>query len=135
MDIKFEDLKAKFGKKAKEYAGDKKKTQKLVNDAMKKAKRSKKEGSFEEIWDNIQLLFQLAKDWSTAQYTQIPIGSMIAIIMGLLYFVSPIDFVPDFLPGGLIDDAFVLSLIIRQIKTDLYKYKEWKEISTKEIID
>jgi uncharacterized membrane protein YkvA (DUF1232 family) len=60
---------------------------------------------------------------------------MIAIIMGLLYFVSPIDFVPDFLPGGLIDDAFVLGLIIRQIKTDLYKYKEWKEISTKEIID
>jgi uncharacterized membrane protein YkvA (DUF1232 family) len=135
MDIKFEDLKAKFGKKAKEYANDKKKTQKLVNDAMKKAKRSKKESSFEEIWDNIQLLFQLAKDWSTAQYTQIPIGSMIAIIMGLLYFVSPIDFVPDFLPGGLIDDAFVLGLIIRQIKTDLYKYKEWKEISTKEIID
>lgn len=131
MDIKFEDLKAKFGKKAKEYAGDKKKTQKLVNDAMKKAKRSKKESSFEEIWDNIQLLFQLAKDWSTAQYTQIPIGSMIAIIMGLLYFVSPIDFVPDFLPGGLIDDAFVLSLIIRQIKTDLYKYKEWKEMAAK----
>lgn len=131
MDIKFEDLKAKFGKKAKEYANDKKKTQKLVNDAMKKAKRSKKESSFEEIWDNIQLLFQLAKDWSTAQYTQIPIGSMIAIIMGLLYFVSPIDFVPDFLPGGLIDDAFVLSLIIRQIKTDLYKYKEWKEMAAK----
>jgi len=49
----------------------------------------------------------------------------------LLYFVSPIDFVPDFLPGGLIDDAFVLSLIIRQIKTDLYKYKEWKEMAAK----
>lgn len=124
MDINFEDLKTKFGKKAKEYANDKKKTQELVDEAMKKAK---KKGPLEEIWDNIQLLFRLVKDWSTGRYTQIPLGSIIAIIIGLLYFVSPIDLIPDFLPGGLVDDALVLSLIIKQINSDLEQYKEWLE--------
>lgn len=130
MDIKFEDLKAKFGNKAKEYANDKQKTQKLVNDAIKKAK---KKGPLEEIWDNIQLLFQLVKDWSTGKYTQIPVKSIIAIIIGLLYFVSPVDLIPDFLPGGLIDDAFVLGLIIKQIKTDLDEYKECLEREIEEL--
>ena len=124
MKINFEDLKTRFGKRAKEYAGDKKRTQKLVDEAIKKAK---KKGPLEEIWGNIQLLFRIVKDWSTGKYTEIPTGSIVAIIIGLLYFVSPIDLIPDFLPGGLVDDALVLSLIFKQVKSDLEKYKEWLE--------
>ena len=37
----------------------------------------------------------------------------------------PIDLIPDFLPGGLIDDALVLGLVFRQVNSDLDKYKEW----------
>lgn len=124
MDIKFEDIKEKFGKKAKEYANDKKKTEKLVDDAIKKAS---KKGPLAEIWDNIQLLFAIVKDWSKGRYTEIPTGSIVAIIIGLLYFVSPVDLVPDFLPGGLVDDAFVLGMIFKQLKSDLDRYKEWLE--------
>lgn len=124
MDINFEDLKTKFGKKAKNYANDKRKTQRLVRDAMKKAKKT---GPFEEIWDKVQLLFGIAKDWSAGEYTEVPTGTIIAIIIGLLYFVSPIDLIPDFLPGGLIDDALVLGLIFKQVNSDLDKYKEWLE--------
>lgn len=133
MDINFEDLKTKFGKKAKDYANDKKKTQKLVRDAMKKAKKT---GPFEEIWDKVQLLFGIVKDWSSGEYTEVPTGTIIAIIIGLLYFVSPIDLIPDFLPGGIIDDALVLGLIFKQVNNDLDKYKEWLEerLEEKEIL-
>lgn len=122
MDIKFADIKNKFGEKAKEYSKDKKKTKKLLDEAIKKAINKE---SLKEIWDNLQLLFGLVKDWLSGDYKDVPIGSIIAIIIGLLYFVSPIDFVPDFLPGGLVDDALVLGLIIKQVKSDLDKYKEW----------
>lgn len=133
MDINFEDLKTKFGKKAKNYANDKKKTQRLVQDAMKKAKKA---GPFEEIWDKVQLLFGIVKDWSSGEYTEVPTGTIIAIIIGLLYFISPIDLIPDFLPGGLIDDALVLGLIFKQVNSDLDKYKEWLEerLEEKEIL-
>jgi uncharacterized membrane protein YkvA (DUF1232 family) len=45
--------------------------------------------------------------------------------VGLLYLVSPIDLIPDFLPGGYIDDAMVLAIVIKQVSSDLDKYKEW----------
>lgn len=61
------------------------------------------------------------------KYKEIPTGSIVAIIIALLYFVSPIDLIPDFLPGGLVDDALVLGLVFKQVKSDLDKYKEWLE--------
>ena len=39
MEIKWDDVKNKFGKKAKDYANDKNKAQKLVDEAKKKAKK------------------------------------------------------------------------------------------------
>lgn len=126
MDINFEDIRKKFGKKAKEYAGDKEKTNELVKEAKKKADQfAKTKGPFEEIWDIIQLLLRMVKDWSTGKYKEIPIGSIVVIIIGLLYFVSPIDMVPDFIPGGLIDDAVVLGIVIKQVKSDIDRYKIW----------
>ena len=62
------------------------------------------------IIEIIKLLFGIVGDWATGKYTEIPTGAIIAII-GLLYFVSPIDLIPDFLPRGLIDDAVVLGLM------------------------
>lgn len=124
MHVDFDEIKNKFGGKAKEYSEDKKKAKKLLDEAIKKAN---KKGPLEEIWDNLQLLFGIVKDWVSGDYKEVPIGSIIAIIIGLLYFVSPVDIVPDFIPGGLVDDAIVLGLIIKQVKSDLDKYKEWLE--------
>jgi len=122
MDISFDDVKKKFGHKAKMYSQDKKMTKELLEEAIKKAN---KKGPLEEIWDNLQLLFGILRDWISGNYKDVPVGSIIAIIIGLLYFVSPIDIIPDFVPGGLVDDVVVLGLIIRQVKSDLDKYKEW----------
>lgn len=64
----------------------------MVNDAFVKAKKfEKKKGPLEEIWDSIQLLFGLIKDWASGDYKDVPIGSIILIIIGILYFVSPRD--------------------------------------------
>lgn len=128
MDMDFEKIKKGYSKKADDYINNKDKAKKLVDEAREKAK---KKGPLEELWDEIQLLFGIVSDWATGKYTEIPTGSIIAIIIGLLYFVSPIDLIPDFLPGGLIDDAMVLGLVIAQVKSDLNKYKEWCEETQK----
>lgn len=122
MDMNFDNIKEQYESKAKEYANDKEKTGELLKEAMKKAK---KKGPFEEMWDKLQLLFGIIKDWTSGRYTEIPTGSIVMIIIALLYFVSPIDLIPDFIPGGLIDDAFVLGMVIKQVSSDLEKYREW----------
>jgi uncharacterized membrane protein YkvA (DUF1232 family) len=127
MNIKIADLQNKFGKKAKEYANDKERTGKLINDAVDKADNLDKSGPMETLSERLQLLFGVVKDWANGSYKDVPKGSIIVIIIGLLYFLSPFDLIPDFIPGGYLDDAFVLALIIKQVNSDLEKYKNWKQ--------
>ena len=129
MNINFEDVKAKFGDKAKEYANDKNKAKKLVDEALKKADREKgKKGPLDDAWEKVQLLFGMVKDWATGEYKDVPIGSIIIIIIAILYFLNPLDVIPDAILGvGMADDVFVLGLVFKQVSSDMDKYKAWLE--------
>lgn len=127
MQFNLDNLKHRFGKKAKEYANDKKKTEDLINEAKLKADKLDKSGPLDQFYQRLQLLFAVIKDWKNGSYKQIPKGSIIMILMGLLYFMSPFDLIFDLLPGGFFDDAFVLGLVIKQVNSDIEKYKKWKQ--------
>ena len=43
-------------------------------------------------------------------------AQIVAIIGALGYFISPVDLVPDVLPGGLLDDAGVLTALIATLQ-------------------
>jgi uncharacterized membrane protein YkvA (DUF1232 family) len=48
------------------------------------------------------------------------------VIAGLLYFISPIDLLPDYIPVlGYIDDAFVISLVMNAVATEIERYGEY----------
>jgi uncharacterized membrane protein YkvA (DUF1232 family) len=48
------------------------------------------------------------------------------VIAGLLYFISPIDLLPDYIPAlGYIDDAFVISLVMNAVATEIERYGEY----------
>ncbi|MBP1744238.1 MAG: Methyltransferase type 11 (modular protein) [Firmicutes bacterium] len=123
MNIDFEHLKKRFGEKARDYASDSRKAQKLVDEAMKKSSGI---GPIAELGGSLKLIFGLVRDYGKGRYRDIQYGSLIAIIIGLLYFVAPIDSIPDIIPmAGFIDDAAVLGLIIKQVKSELDKYRIW----------
>jgi uncharacterized membrane protein YkvA (DUF1232 family) len=116
----------KWESKAKEYAEDKSKAAGLLQDAMKKAE-GKKTGPIGEIWEKLQLLFSILKDWLNGSYKDISKSSITIILLGLLYFVMPVDIVPDWIISlGFLDDAAVLGFIINQVNQNLEEYKVWK---------
>ncbi|MCZ4245389.1 YkvA family protein [Pedobacter punctiformis] len=119
-----------FFKKSKDKAtvilNDKSKATDTIQEALGKAVTNK--GDLEGVWSKLLLLFAVSKDYVNGSYTEIPKGSIVAIIGGLIYFLSPVDVVPDFIPVlGLIDDVFVLNLVYKQVVKDLEKYKIWKD--------
>ena len=123
MKINFEHLKKRFGEKAREYAGDPRKTQKLLDEAIKKSAGI---GPLIELGESLKLIFGLTRDYARGSYRDVRYRSIILIIIGLLYLVAPIDSIPDFIPiAGFIDDAAVLGLIIKQVRSELDKYKTW----------
>jgi uncharacterized membrane protein YkvA (DUF1232 family) len=46
----------------------------------------------------------------------------------LLYVLSPVDLVPDFIPGiGMIDDVVVLALLLQSLAQDLAAFRAWEQ--------
>lgn len=121
------DLKT-WEKKAINYIDDPAKTESLLARALKKANDSQHIDVIKNIWDQIQLLFSLLKDWVNGNYKEISKTAVISVIAGLIYFVSPIDIVPDWIVGlGLVDDAAIIGLIINQLDKELKHYRTWKK--------
>ncbi|MFC3560677.1 YkvA family protein [Pedobacter jamesrossensis] len=119
------DFFKKSESKATVILKDKKKANDTIKEALGKAVTNK--GDLEGIWAKMVLLFAVAKDYVNGDYNEIPKRSIIAILGGLIYFLSPIDVVPDFVPVlGFIDDVFILNLVYKQVVKDLEKYKIWK---------
>ena len=113
--------------KAEEYARDPNKAKELLDDAMKKAKSyEKNRGPLADVWGYLMALFRLLRAYIRRDYREIPVGSIVLVIVAIIYFVSPIDLIPDILPGGFIDDAAVIAFVIAQIKADLDNFLAWE---------
>lgn len=122
----YEEGYKKFLSKAKKYIDNPRETNHLLKKTEKKAKANK--ASFTGAWKKFQLLIDLVKSWSSGEYRAISKKSILFIIASILYFISPLDIIPDFLIGlGMVDDAAVIAFAIKQLSNELEKYKSWKQ--------
>jgi uncharacterized membrane protein YkvA (DUF1232 family) len=125
--IYFETNKHREG--AKEYIDNPKKTEGLLKKAILKA--SKTQGTLGDAWEKLQLLFDLVNAYSKGEYRNVAPTTILTIIGAILYFVSPLDVVPDFLVGlGILDDAAVISFTLKKLSVEINEFKKWKH-STK----
>ena len=77
---------------------------------------------------NIPLLASMVRSFVMKEYRLAPIGTMIAVVTALLYWVSPFDLIPDMVPGvGYLDDAAVVTLCWKVVEADVEAYDEWRK--------
>ncbi len=114
--------------KAEGYVRDPKKAKKLLDDAVKKAKSfEKNRGPLGEVWSYLTALFRVLRAYIRGEYRDIPWGSIVLVTVGIIYFVSPIDLIPDVIPViGFIDDSLVIAFVVAQIKADLDNFLAWE---------
>jgi uncharacterized membrane protein YkvA (DUF1232 family) len=80
------------------------------------------------LWSDLPLLARLLKAWKGGSYRGPSMRTIVSLAAALLYIVSPIDLMPDFIPGiGLIDDAAVLALLLHSIAQDLAAFRVWEQ--------
>lgn len=117
---------APYKAKANQYLKDKKKSLGLLNEALQKA--TTHQSALGETWEKLQLLFGVFRDWINGNYKEMPTRSLLMIVLGIVYFVSPLDAIFDYIPfAGLVDDAAVAGFVISQVRVDLERYKLWKK--------
>ena len=112
--------------KAEQYAKDPKKLGKLFEEAAKKSTQTSR-GPFGETWAYLQAMIRLIRAYATGDYRDITWQSLVIVVLAIVYFVSPIDVIPDFVPFiGFLDDALVISWAVQQVKDELDAFMAWE---------
>jgi uncharacterized membrane protein YkvA (DUF1232 family) len=113
----------RYESKAEAILKDDEKVEDLVEQVMEKAR---KKNELNNLLDQLNLLVSMIKDYVKGNYKEVPKVTIIIGIASFVYFISPLDFNPDFLPIGLLDDAAILGFFLKSFSSDLELYSTWK---------
>lgn len=84
------------------------------------------EGPLAQFFDDIKTMCDMVKAWAKKEYTGIPVKTIGMIILTLVYVFSPVDIIPDFIPGiGLMDDAAMVGLCLAAARSDINDFRVW----------
>lgn len=117
---------SKARRRAEAYREDPERARRLVERVRDKAERQK--GRLSDVWQSLMALKRLVRAWATGAYRRIPWQSIALAIAALIYFLMPLDVIPDWLVGfGFIDDASFIVWVVKSIKDDLDAFLEWEK--------
>jgi uncharacterized membrane protein YkvA (DUF1232 family) len=118
-------------RRAGKYAGGGLAILELLREALTKAKDvagNENKGTGQVLLEKITTLSRMVKAYFTGEYKIIPWGSIVKIIAVLIYFISPIDVIPDFLPFiGLTDDLALTMWLFSSLKEDFQNFEAWEQ--------
>ena len=77
----------------------------------------------------IKVFGRMTKAYATGSYRGIPRKSILIVIGALVYFVTPIDLVPDFIPiTGLLDDFTVIVWVYNTLQGEIEEFMQWEMV-------
>ena len=117
--------------KAKKIINDDKKLKELIDDVLKKLKEvSSDKKTSAKLNDSLRLFIRIINAYTSKEYTYVPWKTICLIVAGLIYFIYPVDLIPDFIPvSGLIDDVALIAWIYESIQDDIENFLEWEKTS------
>jgi uncharacterized membrane protein YkvA (DUF1232 family) len=100
-------------------------------DALASRARTQANGStnsrIRDLSDQIKRLGRLVRAYADGSYRDVNAGSVVLAVAAILYFVSPIDLIPDAIPGaGLVDDATVIAFVLARLQLELDRFAMWE---------
>ena len=115
--------------KAKKIINDDEKLRKLIEDVLKKLKEiSSDKKTSAKLNDSLRLFIRIINAYTSKEYTYVPWKTICLIVAGLIYFIYPVDLIPDFIPvSGLIDDIALIAWIYESIQDDIENFLEWEK--------
>ena len=108
-------------RKADKIVNDQKKLNKFLSEATAKLKRDRTR--LQRFLTDIELLIMMAKAYHNGTYRRIPLKSLAIIVGAIIYFVNPLDIIPDFIAGlGFLDDAAIIGFVIKTLSNEIDRF-------------
>ena len=84
--------------------------------------------ALDAVVDDVKTMSNMVGSYSNGSYREVPWRSLAAVGGALLYFIVPVDALPDIVPmAGYIDDAFIIKLVVDLVRKDLEDFKRWRD--------
>ncbi|MED5555862.1 MAG: DUF1232 domain-containing protein, partial [Pseudomonadota bacterium] len=78
----------------------------------------------DRVRDELILCIALVRSWIHGEYDGVSRQTIVAATAALLYFVVPLDVIPDFLIGvGFIDDASVVGYVMTMLAAEMDTFR------------
>jgi len=93
--------------------------------------------------DDAVVLLRLVRETLAGRYRRLPAAGLLAVVAGLIYFINPLDLIPDVLPMlGFADDAAILLWVTRQVRNEIASFTAWErewggaiDVETRQVYD
>ena len=116
-------LQGKWLEKARVYAFNPRKMKELLFQLGKYVSKN----GLSSVKDTLLLIKDYLFDVTTGRYKGYDVKKLVVIVGAVIYVVTPFDFLPDFIPPGLIDDLSIVAWALKEASAELEKYKQSKE--------
>ena len=82
----------------------------------------------EHLVSKVSVLGRIMGAYARGEYKTIPWKTLITVLAGLLYFINPIDLIPDVVVGiGFTDDFTVLVWVYGTAEKEIDRFLEWEK--------
>lgn len=114
-------------KEAEDILYNEEETHKLLNRALKLCDKLSRLPIIGSVFETVPWTCMLISDYVKGNYKEVPLATIISLTAAVVYFVSPIDVIPDVIPFvGQLDDAAVMLFALHAAKNDLEAYEAWR---------
>jgi uncharacterized membrane protein YkvA (DUF1232 family) len=121
-----EKAKFLFGKRVQELANQEEKVRELISNVGKKIVNVGQNPKVKMVLDPISIFIRMVKAHFSGTH-KLSSSTLGLLLLALLYFVSPFDFIPDFLGFmGFADDVSVILAVYAKIKNEVEDYLLWE---------
>lgn len=100
----------------------------LAQEAFEKMQQKGVREGLSDSVERVKLLMRLIRAYASGAYRQVPAKSLATIVGVMVYFVSPIDLIPDFLPIiGVADDVALMIWLFNTLGEEIERYNVWEK--------
>ncbi|MDH5381094.1 MAG: YkvA family protein [Cyclobacteriaceae bacterium] len=114
--------------KASSVLSDNSRLKALLAKAVNKSSllKSKDKSSLSTI-EKLKVMVKLIRAYVNGTYRELPWNTIVKITAAILYFVMPLDLIPDIVPvTGFIDDFTVILWVWNSLQVDIEMYLKWE---------
>jgi uncharacterized membrane protein YkvA (DUF1232 family) len=113
--------------RAAQYAKNPDKLKDLTGEATKKAESAGGDRRLKDFWESLTAFLRFIRAYASRDYRDVPWQTLVLVVAAILYFLMPIDVIPDVLVGlGYLDDAAVIAWVMSAVGPELEKFRQWE---------